>query len=98
MRAPFAESHRGVSIHIEVPEDGQPGRLVARRSVSAGAPSLDGLEEVMILTHENAVQVIDWVVAWAKADGTFRWLHLAREIDLSHRKRPNPTQSFTVAV
>ncbi len=53
MKAPFAESIRGVQIHIEVPEKGEPGRLVVRRTVGRGAPNHDGLEETFVLTREN---------------------------------------------
>ncbi len=97
MKAPFAEIIRGVPIHIEIPEKDEPGQLIGRRTVGSGAPLHDGLEETFVLNRANAGQFIDWLAAWLVGDGTFRWLRLGREADLSARVRLNPRQRVNMS-
>ncbi len=97
MKAPFAESIRGVQIHVEVAENDTPGQLVARRTVGSGAPNHEGLEEAFVLTRENTGQFIDWLTAWLAGDGTYRWLRLGREADIAGRTRLNPRRRFEIA-
>jgi hypothetical protein len=96
MRAPFAESIRGVRIHIEIAEPDEAGRLVARRIVGSGAPNLDGLEESFVLGAANAGEFIDWLTAWLAGDHTYRWFRLGREGDLAARARLNPRKRVSL--
>jgi hypothetical protein len=97
MQAPFAESIRGVQLHIEITEPDESGRLVARRTVGSGAPNHEGLEEAFVLTREDAGQFIDWLTAWLAGDSTYRWLRLGREADIAARTRLSLRRRFEVA-
>ena len=96
MKAPFAESIRGVQIRVEIAEPGEPGRLVARRTVGGGARNMDGLEESFVLGVANASEVINWLTAWLAGDHTYRWFRLGRETDVSARTRLNPRKHVTL--
>ncbi len=90
MKAPFAESIRGVQIHLEIGEPDEAARPVVRRTVGSGAPNMDGLEESFTLNPENAVEFVGWLVAWLAGDRTYRWFRLGREADIASRTRLNP--------
>ncbi len=94
MKAPFAESVRGVQIHIEVPEKDEPARLVARRTVGSGAPNHDGLDEAFVLSAANLTEFIIWLTAWLPGDSTYRWFRLGREADIGARVKLNPRQQI----
>ncbi len=96
MQAPFLESIRGVQIHIEVPEKGAPGRLVARRTVGSGAPNMDGLEETFVLSAANVSEFLIWLTAWLPGDHSLRWFRLGREADIGARVRLNPRQQVKI--
>jgi hypothetical protein len=96
MRAPFAQRYRGVQLTVEVPEAGQPGQLVVRRTVSSGAPHYDGLEESFVLTRDQLGAFLDWLMPWLMADGTYRWLRLGRELDVQQRLKLNRRQKLEV--
>ncbi len=97
MKAPFAESIRGVQIRIEIAEPDQPGRLVARRTVGASAPNLNGLEEMFIVGAANVNEFMIWLTAWLAGDHTYRWFRLGREADVAARTRLNPRKHVTLA-
>ncbi len=96
MKAPFAESIRGVQIHVEIPDADEPGRLVARRTVGSGAPNMDGLEDSFVLGAANATEVVSWLAAWLAGDHTHRWFRLGREADIAARVRLNPRKHVTL--
>jgi hypothetical protein len=95
MKAPFAESIRGVQIHLEIAEKEQPARLVARRTVVSGAPNHDGLEEALVVEAANITEFLIWL-GWLAGDYTCRWLRLGREDDIVNRVKLNSRQRFTV--
>ncbi len=96
MKAPYAESIRGVQIHIEVAEPDEPGRLIARRTVGSGFPNLDGIEESFMLGPGDTGEFIDWLATWLAADHTYRWFRLGREADVAARTRLNPRKQVTL--
>ncbi len=96
MKAPFAESIRGIQIHLEIGEPDEAARLVVRRTVGSGAPNIDGLEESFALTAENAAEFVGWVAAWLVGDRTYRWFRLGREADIAARTRLNPRKHVTL--